>query len=347
MAMKQAKQQAPQKKGGQKVKFAVYMTIGMVILIAACMASISFGAADMNLKTAWGALFNFDPQLTEHQIIKTLRLPRTMADLIVGSSLAVTGAIMQGTTRNPLADSSLMGISSGSTFAMALCFAFLPGRTYGQTMLFACLGAAAATGITYLIASLGRGGMTPQRLVLAGISISMLFGAFSSYIAIRYQIGQELAYWTAGGTASAKWGELAMITPIFLMGTAAAIVISPSVTVLSLGEELAAGLGVRTEIVKGISTLIVLVLTGLSVVLVGPIGFVGLVVPHIVKHMVGVDYRYIIPACVVYGPLFLVVADLFGRLIDKPHETPLGIVFAVVGVPYFLYIARTQRREFE
>ena len=323
------------------------MLAGLVLLLLLTAASVSFGAADMKLSTAWGAIFQFNPELTEHQIIRTLRLPRTIADIMVGASLAITGAIMQGTTRNPMADSGLMGISSGSTFAMAICLALLPGRSYGVTLLFTCIGAAVATGMTYFIASFGRKGMTPQKLVLAGISISMLFGAFSSYLSIKYNIGQALSFWTAGGTASAKWNELLIVSPIFIIGTIGAIMLSPSITVMSLGKEVAAGLGLRTNLVNALSTLIVLALTGMSVVIVGPISFVGLIIPHIVRYLIGVDYRFIIPASGLYGALFLVGADLFGRLINKSYETPLGIIFAIIGVPYFLYLSKKQRREFE
>ncbi|MDF2803868.1 MAG: ferrichrome transporter permease [Anaerocolumna sp.] len=345
--MKQTDLHNKEKAKRQKIKFSAYVVAGLILLVFAFMASISFGAAEMKISTAWGAIFHFNKDLTEHHIIRTLRFPRTVADMIVGSCLGVAGAIMQGTTRNPLADSGLMGIGSGATFAMAICLAFVPNRTYGLTLLFACTGAAVATGMTFFIASLGKRGMTPQRLVLAGISISMLFGAFSSYLAIKYRIGQSLTYWSAGGTANAKWNELAIVVPLFIIGVLIAIALSPSITVMSLGEDVAVGLGIKTGLVKGISTIVVFILTGLSVAIVGPISFVGLIVPHIVRHMIGVDYRYIIPACTLYGALFLVVADLFGRLINKPFETPLGIIFSVIGVPYFLYLARRQRREFE
>ena len=328
-------------------RFMLYMLTGTGYLVLISALSISFGAADMRLSTAWGAIFNFDPSITDHQIIRTLRFPRTVADIIVGCSLAICGALMQGTTRNPLADSGLMGISSGATFAIALCMAFLPSRTYGQTMLFACLGAAVPPGMTYFVASLGKRGMTPQRLVLAGISISMLVGAFSQYISIKYHLGKELAYWTAGGTAGAKWSELAIVAPFFAVATLAAVALSPSVTVMSLGEDVATGLGLKTRLFKGISTVIVLVLTGLSVIVVGPVGFIGLITPHIVRYLVGVDYRYIIPASGLYGALLTVSADLAGRLINKPYETPISVIFAVIGVPYFLYLVRKQRREFE
>ncbi|MBP1039660.1 iron ABC transporter permease [Vagococcus sp. BWB3-3] len=313
----------------------------------AVMASLAFGAADMSLGTAWRALFDFDPGVTEHQIIRTLRLPRTVADMIVGCSLAVCGAIMQGTTKNPLADSGLMGISSGATFAIALCLAFLPNRTYGTVMFYACIGAALTTGLTYFVASTGRRGMTPQRLVLAGMSISMLFGALSSYLSIKFRLGHALMYWSAGGTAGAKWSELALILPFFIVAVLASIALSPSITMLSLGDEVAVGLGLNTRAVKGVSTLIVLVLTGLSVVVVGPVGFVGLIVPHMMRYLVGVDYRFIIPACALYGALLTVVADIIGRLINRPFETPMGIIFSIIGVPFFLYLVKKQRREFE
>lgn len=329
------------------LNFTLSMMIGVLLLILVSTVALSFGAANVPLLTTWNALFHFNPAITEHQIIQTLRLPRTLADGIVGASLAVCGALMQGTTRNPLADSGLMGISSGATFAIAICIAFVPAHTYEQMILFACMGAAIATGITYSIASLGRHGMTPQRLVLAGISISMLFSALSSYIAIKYRIWLSLAYWTAGGTASIRWSELMMVAPFFLGGLLMAISLSPAITVLNLGEEIATGLGIRLRLIKGLSTVVVLVLTGLSVSIVGPVGFIGLIVPHLVRHLVGADYRYIIPASALYGALLTITADLIGRLINKPFETPLGIIFAIIGVPCFLYLARKQQREFK
>lgn len=328
-------------------KFIFYMVIGLILLLITVVFSILLGAADMSLKTAWDAVFNFNPMITEHHIIQTLRLPRTVACLIVGSSLSVCGAIMQGTTRNPLADSGLMGISSGAMLSIAICMVFLPQASYEMTMVFAFAGAALATFITYFTASLGKGGASPQRLILAGISISMLFSAFAQYLSIKYHLGHALMYWSAGGTANATWGQLLFVTPFFLIGIIAAIVISPSITILNLGEDVAVGLGLKTNTTKIVSTIIVLLLTGLSVIVIGPVSFVGLIIPHMVRHFVGSDYRHIIPATIVYGALFTLAADIVGRLINKPFETPVGIIFSLIGVPYFLYLSRKQRREFE
>ncbi len=184
------------------------------------------------------------------------------------------------------------------------------------------------------------GVLYPTRWLLNTLEI-MSFG-----LSRKERIGQALGYWSAGGTASAKWGELAFIAPLFVVGLVCAIALSPSITILSFGEDVASGLGIRANRIKLFSTLIVLILTGLSVIVVGPVGFVGLIVPHIMRILVGTDYRYIIPASALYGAVFLLGADLLGRLINRPHETPLGIIFALVGVPYFLYLVRKQRREF-
>ncbi len=324
-------------------KFISFMLIGLLLLILMSLASIFFGAANMSIKTAWDALFSFDSNITEHQIIQTFRVPRVFANIIVGCSLAICGAIMQGTTQNPLVDSGLMGISSGSTFAIAFAMAFLPGLSYGKTMGFAFIGAGLATFLTYFVASMGKKGMTPEKLVLSGLSISMLFGAFSQYLSIRYRLAYSLAYWTAGGSAGVKMSELLVVLPFFIIGVVASVSLSPSITLLNLGEDVATGLGLKTKTVKLFSTLVVLVLTGLSVVIVGPVGFIGLIIPHMVRYFIGIDYRYVIPAAGLYGSVFTVGADLLGRLINKPYETPIGVILSLVGVPYFLYLSRSRR----
>jgi iron complex transport system permease protein len=345
MAAIKIKRSAPVFRG--RTFFVIFLLIGMLLLLVAAAASISFGAARMEISTAWAAVFSFNPELPDHQIIHALRFPRTVADIVVGISLSVAGAIMQGTTRNPLADSGLMGVNAGAAFSMALVLAFLPGIGYTQSLLMCFAGAGLGAGMTYLAASLNRRGMTPQRLVLAGMSITMLFGAMGTFISIRYKIGQALSYWTAGSVAGATWSELALIAPWFIAGLALAFVLSPSIAILSLGEEIAVSFGQRTTQIKLLSTVALLILSGLSVILVGPIAFVGLIVPHMMRFMIGVDYRYIIPASAVYGGVFMLAADLAGRLINRPNEMALGIVFALLGVPLFLFISSRVRREYE
>jgi len=325
--------------------FPRYMLLGAGILLLSAAASISLGAARIDIATAWAAIFQYHLDISEHQVIRHLRLPRTIANMIVGASLAVCGAVMQGSTRNPLSDSGLMGLSSGAAFGIAIYFAVFPGTSYLYQMLFSCIGAALATSLTYTVASVGIRGMTPQRLVLAGMSISMLFGALNSAVVIKYRIGKSMIHWSSGSTASVGWFELALIAPFFLIGIVVALALSRSITMLSMGEEVASGLGLHAKRTRLLAILVVLLLTGLAVVIVGPIGFVGLIIPHTVRFVIGVDYRYIIPMSALYGSTFLVIADLSGRLYNRPSETPLGIIFAIIGVPFFLFIARKIRRD--
>jgi len=322
------------------------LIVGVVLLLVFAAASISFGAARIHIAIAWEAVFDFDPALTEHQIIQFARIPRTIADIMVGTSLAVAGAIMQGATRNALADSGLMGVNSGAAFAVALALAFLPGSSHTQLLLICFTGAGLGAGMTYLAAALNRRGMTPERLVLAGIAITMLFSALGTFVSMKYNIGKALVYWTSGSVAGASWEDIAFVAPWFAAGVVLAIGLSPSIAILSLGDETAVSVGQRTTLVKLLSLLAVLVLAGLSTSLVGPVSFVGLIVPHTMRFVVGIDYRRIIPASAIYGGVFMLLADVAGRLLARPNELALGIVFAIIGVPFFLFISRREKRAF-
>ncbi|MBA2875252.1 iron complex transport system permease protein [Anoxybacillus caldiproteolyticus] len=321
------------------------LVVGVLAIVFGIALSISVGAANIHLSTVWEAIVHYNSNQTEHAIIRDLRLPRALADVLVGASFAVAGAIMQGMTRNPLADAGLLGLNAGSALMVAVCFAFLPGLSYNSLILFSFLGAAVAAGLVYGISSLARGGLTPVRLVLAGAAVSALLTALSEGIAIHFQLSQELAFWYAGGVAGVKWSQLKVMTPWLVIALVGALLLSRSITLLSLGDEVATGLGQKTVLVKMVGTIIVLLLAGVSVSAVGPIGFVGLVVPHFARFFVGVDYRWIIPCSAVIGGGFMIIADIGARMINPPYETPIGVLFALIGVPFFLYVSRKGRRE--
>lgn len=316
------------------------LSVGTLFLLFSLVLSISLGAADIDFKTVWQAVIQFNPSLQEHQIIIELRLPRVIGAAFVGSCFAVSGALMQGMTRNPLADSGLLGLNAGAVFMLAFCFAFLPGLPYMYLILFSFLGAALGAGIVFGIGSLSKNGLTPMRLILAGAAVSALLGALSEGIALYYKIGQDLAFWYAGGVSGTKWSHLKVIAPWLFSGILGAIYLSRSITILSLGEEVAVGLGEKTRRVKILSTIIILILAGVAVSVVGAVSFVGLIVPHLARRLVGHDYRWIIPASALLGALLVVLADLMARIINPPYETPIGALIALLGVPFFLYIAR-------
>lgn len=252
---------------------------------------------------------------------------------------------MQGMTRNPLADSGLLGLNAGAGFVIAICFAFFPGLPYMYLILLSFVGAALGAMLVYGVSSMSKGGLTPVRLVLAGAALSALLSALSEGIALYFRVGQDMAFWYAGGTAGIQWNHLKIMLPWIAAAILGAIALSRSVTMLSLGDDVARGLGQRTGLVKLGGTAIVLVLAGAAVSVVGAVGFVGLLIPHVTRKLVGVDYRLIIPCSAVLGSLLVVIADLAARMVNPPYETPVGAVIALIGVPFFLYLARKERRE--
>ncbi|MFD0672924.1 FecCD family ABC transporter permease [Cohnella sp. GCM10027633] len=321
------------------------LVAGIILLALGAAICVSYGAADIKVATVWEAIFRFNPDLTQHQIIQELRLPRVLGGALVGVCYAVSGSIMQGMTRNPLADSSLLGLNAGAGFMLALCFAFFPGMPYAQLILFAFLGAGAGAALVFAIGAAARGGMTPLRLVLAGSAITAMLTALSEGIALYFRIGQDLAFWYAGGLAGISMGQVKLVFWWVLIAFICALILSRSITMLSLGDDVARGLGLDTRFVKVAGTLVVVVMAGSAVAIAGAISFVGLLVPHLTRRLVGVDYRWIIPCSAVLGGLLVIFADLAARMVNPPSETPVAALIAIIGVPFFLYLAAKEERE--
>lgn len=323
-------------------KLFLFLLGGSTAVVIAAACSVLFGSTDVPLAKVWQALTA--PDLSDQQqiVIHELRLPRALGCLLVGAAFAAAGAVMQGVTRNPLADSSLLGINAGATFALAVCLAFFSGLSFSGVVAFSFLGAAAAMSIVYLLLRLRRRTLDPVRLVLAGSAVSIFLSSLSQAIAIQCNIGYNLTFWTAGGVAGIRAEQLHFAAPLMVFGLLAAVLLSRRVSLLSLGEEAARGLGLHIERTRLLCLLVVLVLAGSAVALAGPVAFVGLLVPHVVRHFLGADYRSIIPGSMVAGAFFMLLADLFSRLINAPSETPIGLVFAVIGVPFFIWLARKE-----
>lgn len=321
--------------------FIIIAGAGLLVLLMAF--SITKGAAEIPLSSVWDALFRFDEKNTQHLIVVDLRLPRVIASALVGAAFAVAGAIMQGVTRNPMADSGLMGLNAGAGFALSICFAFFPDLVYMQIILFSFLGAAFGAALVGGIASLRRGGATPIRLVLAGAAVSALLAALSQGVALYFGVAQDMMFWTAGGVAGSNWEQIRIMAPWILGALLGAIALARSVSLLSLGEDVAKGLGLNTTVGSVLCFLIVLILAGASVSVVGAVGFVGLIIPHLARYFVGVDYRWVIPSSAVLGALLMVLADLGARTLNPPFETPIGALIGLVGVPFFLYLVHKQR----
>ncbi len=326
-------------------KFLVLMTFGLILLAAASSLFLLFGAEHTAFADVMNGLFHYDEENFIHVVVHDIRLPRLLADIMVGVSLAIAGAVMQGNTKNPMADSGLMGISSGSVFAILLMLLFVPDASRLERIGYSFIGAAAATMLIYGIAMIGRGKITSDRMVLAGMAISTLFGSVTTAIMLKDGLSASMMKYSAGSSSNTQWLDVTVAAPFFIIGFVVSILISRMLTVLNLGEDVSRGLGANVKFIKFLSTVVVLVLSATAVIIIGPVGYVGLMVPHIVRYFVGTDYRLILPSCAALGALFVVVVDFLARVLIAPREFPIGVLITIIGVPFFIFISRRQKND--
>jgi iron complex transport system permease protein len=313
----------------------------VALLALAGLASIALGVANIDASVVWQSLIAYDPTNTAHLIIHLLRLPRALTAMLVGAALGVAGAIMQGLTRNPLADPGLLGIEAGAALGVVSAVYFLHIQSLAAYALFAFVGGALAAGVVYALGSAGRGGASPFRLTIAGAAVSTLLSSFTSVMLLfNQQALEEVRFWLAGSVAGRELPLVAQAAPYLLGGLALALLMGRQITTLSLGDDVATGLGQQVGWVRALSALAVIVLAGAAVALAGPVGFVGLVIPNAIRLFIGVDYRWILPYSAVTGAIFLVIADVVGRLVLKPMELPVGVMTAALGGPVFIYLVR-------
>lgn len=317
--------------------------IGVVLLVLTGIWSITLGAANITPDTVFQALLYFDNTQTSHLIIQTVRLPRVLSGVIVGAALAVAGGIMQGLTRNPLADSGILGIGSGAAFAVVLTVLLVGSPLLAIYAVAAFIGAGIAAAIVYGFASMGRGGATPLKLTLAGVILTAFTSSLTTALLIQNRDTlDKIRFWTAGSLSGREMPLLLQIAPYLIVGLIGAMTISRQITTISLGDDVAKGLGQNTVWVKALAVIIVVLLAGGSVALAGPIGFVGLIVPHVVRALVGVDYRWLIPYSAILGGMLVTVADVGARLVIRPQELPVGVVMAALGAPFFIWLTRSR-----
>ena len=316
-----------------------------LLFLAAFFMSMVFGAADTSVKEVWLALVS-DVKTDTIVMIREIRLPREIGAIIVGAGLSVAGAIMHGLTRNPLADPGLLGLTAGANAALAVTIAFFPAANYIMIMIACFIGAAIGAIMVVGIGAVRKGGFSPFRIVLAGAAVSTFLYAIAEGVGIYFKISKEVSMWSAGGIIGTTWGQLQMIVPFILTGIVISLFLSRHLTILSLNEELAIGLGQKITQIKFVLFFIVILLAGASVALVGNLAFIGLMIPHMVRALVGTDYRFVLPMSALLGATFMLIADTLGRNLNAPFETPVPAIVAMLGLPFFLYIVRKGGKAF-
>lgn len=324
--------------------FYTTLLISTILLICSLFFALSFGAKSLPLSTIWEAIWQFDESNVEHQVLHSVRFPRVLASALVGAAFAVAGTLMQGVTRNPLADVGVLGINAGATFVVAISFVIFPNIPFTLLMILSFIGATCTTLFIFFLGMNAPGGLTPLKLTLAGTVIASMLHSLTAGIAIYFELSQDLAFWYAGGVAGVEWPQLIAIAPIIVTVLIAAMLLGKPLSIMAMGEEMAINLGLNTKRIRILAIIFALLLAGVSVAAVGSIAFVGLVIPHIARKFVGVDYRFVLPISALLGALLLVIADLVARTIDPPKEFAIGVIVAMIGVPFFLMIARKEKR---
>ncbi|MCM3666524.1 iron ABC transporter permease [Mesobacillus subterraneus] len=311
--------------------------LGLLFLLGSFMAAMVFGAADTSIKEIWLSLTS-NLKTDTIIMIREIRLPREVAAIVVGAALSVSGAIMQGLTRNPLADPGLLGLTAGANAALALTMALIPGAGY-MTITIACfIGAAIGVIMVFGIGAMKKGGFSPLRIVLAGAAVSAFLYAVAEGIGLYFKISKDVSMWTAGGLMGTSWSQLKVIIPFIVIGIGVSFYLARQLTILSLNEEVAVGLGQKTSQIKFVLFIVIVLLAGSSVALVGNMAFIGLMIPHIVRMVVGTDYRFVLPMSAIIGASFMLLADTIGRTINAPYETPIYAVVSMLGLPFFLFV---------
>ncbi|WLR49940.1 iron ABC transporter permease [Bacillus tianshenii] len=316
------------------------LLIGLFIFLFCIGVSIVYGYTDTNWGTAYNAYFHFD-QSNEHYIIKNSRTPRALIGAAVGASLAISGALMQALTRNPLASPGIFGVNAGASLFIVTAISFLSvGSITGLTWI-AFLGAAVAAISVYFLSSFGREGLTPLKLTLAGAAMAALFQSMTQgLLVLNEKALEEVLFWLAGSVQGRKMGQLVHLLPYLSIAWFASFLLAKPINTLMMGEDVAKGLGQRTGLVKLGAAIVIIVLAGGSVAVAGPIGFIGIVVPHLARALVGMDYRWVVPYAALLGGILLMVADVSARYVIMPQEVPVGVMTAIIGTPFFVYIAR-------
>jgi iron complex transport system permease protein len=320
------------------------VTVALVLLVLAVAASLVIGSREVPIGTVLSILGGAGGAPGDVAAVVDLRLPRTAVAIVVGAGLAVAGAVIQAVTRNPLADPGILGVTSGSAFAVVLAVGLLGVTAPSGYLWFALAGAFLAAVVVYAIGSAGRGGPNPVRLTLAGVALgAVLAGVVSAIRLSDPRTFTALQTWESGAVDDRGWPVFVAALPFAVVGLVLAVAITGSLDAVSMGDDLAASLGTHIVRTRILAVVAVTLLTGAATAVAGPIAFVGLMIPHIARWFVGPSQRWIVTLSIALGPVLLLVADVLGRIVARPGEIPVGVVTAVVGAPVLIALVRRQR----
>ncbi|MFD3819063.1 FecCD family ABC transporter permease [Streptomyces rubiginosohelvolus] len=326
-----------------RARYAAGLTAGLVLLALAVAGGFAVGAQPVPPAQVFAALL--DPDAPHASIVREVRVPRTLLAVTAGAALGLAGAVMQGLTRNPLADPGLLGVNTGAACAVVAATVLLGMRSLQAVVWWALLGAAVAVVVVYLLGGRGAGRGTPEGLVLAGVAVTAVLGAVVSGLGVLDADAYgTLRMWSVGTLAGRELPVLCDVLPFLLVGAVLALTTAPALNAFALGDEAGRALGVAPGRVRLLGTLATVLLSGAATAAIGPVGFIGLVAPHVARLLTGPDHRRLMPYAVLIGAGLLLVADIVGRVVARPAEIQVGIVTAFVGAPVLIWLIGRNRR---
>ena len=323
---------------------AAGLTVATTAALAGALASLAIGSLEIPLADVWAAFTAHDRALDAHVVVTEMRLPRTLVGLVVGAGLAVAGVLMQAVTRNPLAEPGVLGINAGAALAVVLAIALLDARGAATYAGFALAGGGVAMATAYALGATGRDGVTPIKLALAGAVIAAFCKSLTSGVLILDAKSlDEMRFWLVGSIAGRDVNVLAAVVPFAGAGLLLAALVTPRLNALALGDDVARSLGQRVGLVRATAFAASVLLAAAAVAAAGPVGFVGLIVPHAARALCGPDHRWMVPFSAAIGAALLLWADVVGRVVVRPAELEVGVVTALLGAPLFIALVRRRR----
>ena len=327
--------------GKKKFVFSIILCLALLSIMA--IFSISLGAKSIAFTKVIDVLLGNDPDSLEATIILQ-RIPRTVFGILAGGALGISGALMQSITRNPIADPSILGVNTGASLFVVAGIAFFNITVAYQYIWLAIIGAGVTAVFVYSVASMGKDGATPLKLALSGSAVSIVLGSLVSTIMLpNNRVMEAFRFWQVGSIGSATWENIMLISPFLIVGFIISMFISGYLNNLALGDEAATALGTNVVMTRTIGALSSVLLCGATTALAGPIGFVGLIVPHIIRLIFGSEMGKMLPLSFLGSAILMLVSDVIGRIISLPGETEVGIVTAVLGAPVFILAIRKGR----
>lgn len=333
----------PRRPVGRLPLWAAVLLLVVLVLLATA-ASLMIGARPLSPATTWAGLFHPVPGNGDHAVVQS-RIPRTLTGLLIGLALGLAGAGIQGITRNPLGDPGILGVNAGAALGVVGGISILGISSTGGRIVSALIGAAVASVLVYAIAASGRGGATPVKLAIAGAALSVaLFGVMRGLLLVSRQTLEEFRHWQVGNLTTATLTQLGQVLPFIVVGAVVLLAGGRVFNLFAMGDDVAASLGLPVGLARIVTSAAVVLLCGSATALVGPIAFVGLLVPHAVRALVGSNYHRILLLSALGGPVIVLLADTVGRVILLPSEVAVGVMTALIGAPLLILILRTGRQ---